>query len=229
MDLYPIGALSGGSGTGAIDSVNYSFFEPNRRVHSSPTHTTLVTRFQSQTLLARKKADPFLTITYEYAYIFNSEYMQIEHFIHSQDDATNPFMVVDLSKGEVPTAINTASTWIASIPNTRLYSATTNMKANYVFFWNAGIAAWKLGTVTAVTANTSVTCDVDTNNFGAMTDAQGAVVTGNNKVFIYPVYECYFNPNSLDSFKVVHHWPNTESERGFMRSGSVSFVSKYKV
>jgi hypothetical protein len=227
MILFPVGTLSGGAGTGAIDSINYSFFEPNKKVNSSTTHTTLITQFQNMVMLTRKKAQPYLNIVYEYSSIFHSEFSQIEHFIMSVDDAVTTFYVVDLSKGEVPTAMNTDSSWVASIPNTRLYTATTNLKSNYVFFYNGNI--WKLGTISSVSANTSVTCNVDTNNFGTLTDAQALVITGNSRVFIYPVYECYFVANNLDSFKVVQYWTNKDSDRGQMRDGTVAFVSKYKV
>lgn len=186
-----------------------------------------MTRYENMSILTRKKAEPYLNIIYEYAYILQSEFNQIEHFIESKDDAITPFYVIDLSQGKIPTAIDTSSTWIASIANTRKYSSVTNLKANLVFFYNGNV--WKMGTISSVSANTSVTCDVDTNDYGTMTDTQGAVVTGNQKTWIYPVYQCYFNPNGLDSFKVVNRWSNLDSNRGFMRSGTISFVTKYRV
>lgn len=227
MLLFPLGELTGGLGTGKIDDVVYNFFEPNKKARSSVTHTTLISQFETMTILTRKKAQPFLNITYEYRNVFQSEFNQIEHFIISIGDANTSFFIIDLSQGQVPSVINTSSTWVASIPNTRLYSNVTNLKANYIFFYNGSI--WKLGTISSISANTSVTTDVDTNNYGTMTDAQGAIVTGNSKVFIYPVYQCYLNPNSLDSFKVTNRWDNNDSDRGFMYSGTISAVSKYKV
>ena len=227
MDLFPLGTLSGGSGNGTIDSVSYSFFEPNVKCFSSPSFTSLVTKFQNQTILARKKANPFLNISYEYNNIFLSEYQQIEHFIYNHDEAVNSFYVVDLSKGILPTAIDTSSTWTASIANTRLYSAVSNQKANYCFFSN-GIN-WKLGTVTTVNANTSIVCNVDTNNYGALTDAQGMIITGNQRTLIYPVYQCFITPNALSSFQTNQYWANYDSERGFMYSGNLTFISKYAI
>jgi len=228
MWLFPAGELDSGKNYGLIDNIQYNYFEPNRNFNSFPTYSSLQTRFQNQTILSRKIGEPFLNIIYEYSNIFASEYRQIEHFINKKEDAVNSFYVIDLSKGEVPSAIDTSSTWIPSISNTRLYSAVSNMKANYIFFFN-GIK-WKLGTITTVTTNTSVTTDVDTNNFGTLSDTEGAVVTGNQCTFIYPVYQCYVLPNQMANFKRTNYWDNKDSENyGPMYSGSISFVSKYKV
>lgn len=228
MDLFPLGTLSAASGTGTISGVNYNFFEPNKNSNSFPTHSSLQTRFQNQTLLTRKTAEPYLNILYEYNNIFASEYRQIEHFIDDVEDATTSFYVIDLSKGELPSAIDTSSTWTPSISNTRLYSAVTNMKANYLFFYNG--VKWKIGLVTSVTANTSITTNVGGTNYGTLSDAEGAVVTGDQATFIYPVYCCYLIPNQLAGFKRTNYWPNADSENcGPMYSGSISFVSKFKV
>jgi hypothetical protein len=227
MDLFPIGTMADGSDNGTIDSVSYSFFEPNVRATSSPKFTSLVSRFQNQTILARKKADPYLTLNYEYNNIYASEYQQIEHFIDSKEDAVNSFYVVDLSKGTLPTAINTSSTWTASIANTRLYDTVTNQKANYMLFYNG--VTWKLGTVTTVNANVSVVCNVDTNNYGAMTDAEGAIITEPIMTMVYPVYQCFTPPGSLESFKTTVYWSNEDENRGFLYSGNLSFVTKYKI
>lgn len=227
MDLFPIGTMSAASGTGTIDAVSYSFFEPNGGASSSLSFTSLITRFQNMSIVARKKADPYLTINYEYNNIYSSEYRQIEHFLYSKDDAVNSFYVVDLSKGELPTAMNTSSTWTASIANTRLYSTVTNKKSNYVFFSNG--VSWKIGTISTVNTNVSVVCDVDTNDFGVLTDTEGAVITGNRRTMIYPMYQCFATPNSLNSFKTDQYWNNNDSNRGFLYSGNISFISKYKV
>jgi hypothetical protein len=227
MDLFPTGTMASGSDNGTIDFVSYSFFEPNVKALSSPTFTSLVSRFQNQTILARKKADPYLTLTYEYNNIYLSEYQQIEHFIDSKEDAVNSFYVVDLSKGILPTAIDTSSTWTASIPNTRLYDTVQNQKANYMFFYNG--RTWKLGTVSTVNANVSVVCNVDSNNYGAMTDAEGAIITDPEMTMVYPVYQCFANPGGINSFKTTVYWSNEDSERGFMYSGNLSFITKYKV
>lgn len=227
MELFPVGLLSAASGTGMIDAVLYPFFEPNKGVSSNPVYTELQTKFGNQTVLTRKTAEPFLTIKYDYSNIFASEYRQIEHFIASKDDAVISFYVVDLNQGEVPTAINTSSTWIPSIANTRLYDTIINQKANYIFF-NNGIS-WKIGTVTTVTENTSVTTDVDTNNFGTLSDTDGAIIAGDQRVHIYPMYTCYLTPGSLQNFKQSGYWSNDDSDRGPVYSGSISFVSKYKI
>jgi len=226
MDLFPFGTLSSGSANGTIDGVSYSFFEPNVRCTSVDTYTSLVTRFQNQTILARQKANPYLIITYEYNNIYQQEYNQIAHFISNKNESVNSFYVVNLDEGIVPSSIDTSSTWTPAINNTRLFSATSNTKSNYVFFYN-GIN-FKIGTITAVTTNTSLTCNVDTNNYGTLSDSDGATVSGSRLTMIYPIYEVYLNPNSLGSFQRGDYWPQTPN-KGFLHSGSLSFVSKYKI
>jgi len=227
MDLFPLGTLVAAESYGTIGGVSYNFFEPNDKCKSFVTATSLVTRFQNQTILARKKAEQYLTINYSYRNIFSTEFDQIQHFLENKDEAVNSFYVVDLAKGVLPSAIDTSTTWIASIANTRLYSATTNLKSNYVFFYNGLV--WKVGTITTVTTNTSVTCDVDTNNFGTMTDALGSVVTGRRPTMIYPIYQCFAVPGVLATFDVTEWWPNVDTDRGYMWSGNISFTSKYSV
>lgn len=227
MDLFPIGTLSSGSKYGTVDSVSYSFFEPNLKPSSLTDIYSLLARFQNKTMLARKKASANLTINYEYENIYAWQQRQIEHFLYSKDDAVTSFFVVDLSKGELPTVIDTSSTWTASIPNTRLYSTTPNMKSNYCFFYNGNV--WKVGTVTTVNTNISIVCNVDTNNYGSMTDTQGAVVTGNRRTMIYPIYQCFASQGSLGALTPTDYWPNNDSNRGWRYSGTISFTTKYRV
>ena len=154
MKIFPIGTAVAATNLATIDSKKYAFFEPNKSVSSNKMHTTLVTRFENQSMLTRKKAEPFLMITYEYEDIFDREYRQVEHFLDDVDDALTSFRVVDLSKGKKPSAITDSSgDWVVSISNTRMYSATANLRADSAFVWNG--RAWKEGSVSAITANTS--------------------------------------------------------------------------
>lgn len=227
MQLFPIGTVSSGNNYGTISGRQYTFFEPNAGCQPMPNYTSLISRFQNMTISTRKKASPYLSVTYKYNNIYSIEYEQIADFIDSVDESVTSFYLVDLSRGVRPSAIDTSSTWTASITNTRLFDTVQNQKADYIFFWNT--LKWKIGTISAVTANTSVQCDVDTNNYGAMSDLEGTVVTGNRAVMVYPIYQVYANQGALNSFQVVDYWPNTDSNRGYRYSGDITFISKYKI
>ena len=222
MELFPIGTL-GAASTGTIDSVTYSFFEPNTGCTSNPVYTTLVTRSKNQTMLSRKKAEPSLTLNYQYQGIFTREFRQIEHFVDSKDDALTSFYTVDFSRPQTPSVIATdGGDWKCSITNTRYYSTIDNQKAYWVFVWNG--SNFKLGNVTALVTNTSVTLDLDYGDL-SLANAQA-----NGK--IYPVYQVYFADNALSSFKTEDYIDeniNLTEDGGFTYSGDISFVSKYKV
>ena len=232
-DLFPIGLMSAPAvNTGAMDGINYSMLEPNNGTTSKAIYSNLVTTFENQTRLTRKKAQPYLTMSYTYENIFAREFNQIDHFADYVEEGLNSFFVVDWSKGQTPTVNTTGgATWVTEIDNTRLYSAIANQKAYYVFYWNS--ASWKFGTISSISANTSITVDVDSDNYGGLSDAAGAVVTGSGGVIVYPVYEVYMVPGSISNFKstafVPHIDMNTTSDGGWMRSGTMSFVSKYKI
>jgi len=222
MELFPIGTVDATS-TGTIDSVVYSFFEPNMGCTSNPVYTTLVTRFKNQTMLSRKKAEPSLTLNYQYQGIFTREYRQIEHFVDSKDDALTSFYAIDFSRPQTPSAIATDSgDWKCSITNTRYYSTIDNQKAYWVFVWDGN--NFKLGNVTALVTNTSVTLDLDYGDI-SLANAQASGK-------IYPVYQVYFADNALSSFKTEDYIDeniNLTEDGGFTYTGNVSFVSKYKI
>lgn len=223
--LFPIGTLSNGSGTGSLNSVSYSPFEPNGGCKSTPVYNNYTTKFQQQTLLTRKQGLPFLQISYEYNNIFSSEYNQIEHFISSVEDNLTSFFVVDYSKGIDPATITNSYDFLTN--NTRLYSEVANQKANNLLFSNG--YKWKFATITNISANTSVTVNVTATNNAAsfLGDLTSTQVTAAG-VFVYPVYECYTTGNSLDNFKKGEYIIDSV-ERGFMYSGELNFVSKYKI
>ena len=220
--LYPIGNLQTGVDKGVIDTnYQYDMFEPNESCDSKVVHTNISSNFQNQTMFLRKVALPYLIITYNYSDIFASERSQIEHFIsssNSADGGSEAFYVVDFKNGDLPSAITSAFKF--TITNTTKYSAVTNQKANRAFFWNGSV--WKLGVVT-VTSATQVTVNVTTPNYGSMTTTQVQA----KDVWVYPVYTCYLN-GAVD-LKTTKFFNSNDSDRGWMSSGTVSFISKYKV
>uniref|UniRef100_A0A6M3KG61 Uncharacterized protein n=1 Tax=viral metagenome TaxID=1070528 RepID=A0A6M3KG61_9ZZZZ len=226
MNIFPIGTISAASSSGSLNSVSYNMFEPNARASSSVKHNILVTPYQNQIKLTRKKAEPFIIIQYDYNNIFSREYKQIEHFIYNLGDALTSFYVVNWAEGITPSSVVDASgDWTAAITNTRLFSTITNQKANRAFLWDG--LNWKEGAIASLSANTSITVDVDTSNFGALT-----LANANANSIVYPLYECYCTPDSLADFNTTVYLPesiNLADDGGYMRSGSISFVSKYKV
>jgi len=225
LKLFPVGEITTGSSLGSIDSTYYSMFEPNAGCKSNKVHTTLLTTFQDQTMLSRKKAEPYLSITYEYVYIYDKEYRQIEHFVDEVDDALTSFYTVDWTKGRTPSAVaSSAGNWVVSLDYTRDYSATSNMKSNYAMIYDG--KKWKVGEVTALTANTSITVDVDE---GAL--KHSTIVA--KDTLVCPLYNVRLTQNNLANFERTVFWPDESVTRtgrgGFMRSGSVNFISTHKV
>ena len=226
MNLFPIGTVSAGSSSGSIDSVSYNFWEPNGVGGSSNVmHNVLTSMFEQQTILARKKSEPYLIIPYEYNDIFDREFKQIEHFVDSIEGALTPFWAVDFSRGQTPSSVADASgDWTVSIDNTRFYSIVLNQKASRAFLWDG--TNWKEGLVSAISANTYIVVDVDTNNYGALTLANAA------NSLVYPLYEVFLSKEGLSAFKstnYVNEKVTTSKDGGFIRSGSINLVTRYKV
>ena len=223
MKVFPMGTVAAGVNYGTIDGVQCPFFEPNSKAFSHPIHYSLQTLFQNQSILTRKIAEPSLSITYEYTNIYFHEFLQIKECVADVEEAVDTIYVVDLSAGTLPDSM---PSWVPHIGWTGLYSSVANMKANYMFLNNS--TQWKIGVVNSIVTNTSIQLTV-TDNYGDMTEAQAAVVTGNARTHIYPMYECYIVPNSLQNFSVTGYWSNKDSMRGPMWSGSISFTSKYRI
>ena len=228
MNLFPLGLISAASSNGTIESVSYSMFEPNKMCKSSPVFNILTTVFQDQTMLSRKKSEPFLKTTYEYDDIWNYEYRQIEHFIDAiGEDALNSFYMVAWDRGITPSGVaNSGGDWIVSVDNTRFFSSIQHQKSNRGLLWDG--LNWKEGQVLSVSANTSVTLNIDALNYGNLSLAS-AVSSG----VLYPMYEVRMGPNALSNFKSTVFVPNididTDSRGGWMFSGSIVFMSKFKV
>ena len=227
MRLFPIGTIANGSDSGTTSGVTYTFFEPNSGCKSGKVHNILVSRFQNQTAMTRKVTDPFIQIKYDYEDIYNREFKAIENFVDSVDEALTSFLVVDFDNGKSPSSVSSVlDTWEVVIDSTDRYSSVTNYKSNKMFLWD-GVSSWRIGTVSDVDTNATVTMDLTGSLFGALTLANASA-----KAYVYPVYTAYLGQGALSSFK------NTEflkenvtlgSDGGWMKSGNVEFISKYKV
>lgn len=224
MQVFPMGMVNAANSTATLDITGnvYRFFEPNNGVRTSPIYTTLVTRFEQQTLLTRKKAEPFLTITYDYENIFDRELRQVEHFVDKMDGELTSFYTVDLQHGDTPTSITDGgTTWTINIGRTRLYSTISNQKANYAFVWDGN--NFKIGQVSGLSAGTSITIDEDYGDLSA--------TTANSKANVYPIYQVYFTANPMPNFRAgafIDDTVATTADGGYLWSGSCAFVSKYK-
>jgi hypothetical protein len=218
--LFPIGDIDGTS-SGTIDGISYTIFEPNKSCKSAKTHSVLNTTYESQIILSRKKAEPFLNIAYEYDNIYAREFRQIEHFTDSVDDSLTSFLCVDWSKGITPTSVN--SSWVVAMDNTNLYSIYASYKANRAILWTGN--AWRLGVVSTVTTNTNIDL---TTSYGDL-----SATLASTSANVYPVYDVRLTPNTTKTFKVDNHIPieavSVSTEGGYMYTGNVTFTSKYKV
>jgi hypothetical protein len=222
MDLFPIGEMANAKDYGTMDSCNYYMFEPNSNTLSRPSYDILVTLFQNQSRMTRKKAEPHLSITYDYENIFDREYRQIEHFVDYVDDALTSFYTVDWSRHEkvLSGTILVGADWKVYMSKTRPYSITENKNANYMFVWNG--TSWKLGQV----------IEVSNNSYVKITPLYGNLTLTSAVTFslAYPVYCVYFTPPALAEFEstvLINAASGDYEDGGWMRSGSLTFVSKY--
>lgn len=226
MDIFPIGTISANSDSGTIDGISFDMFEPNNGCRSQTIHDILVEKWNNMSITTRKRSLPMIIITYKYYNIYTKEFRQIERFVYDKDDALTSFYVIDFSKGQSPSSItNSGGDWVVAIDNTKPYSTNANMKSHHVFIWDG--RSWKEGPVNSIVANTSITVDVDTSNYGnlSLSDAQAGA-------FIYPMYTCYFGQSALVDFEqtiFIDGKINTSDIGGYMYSGTLNFSGKYKV
>ena len=223
MNIFPLGTVKSSISTGSLGNL----FEPNAGAKSYKMYNNLITAFQNQTILTRKKSDPILMIEYEYSNIFSREYRQIENFVSLMEDGLTSFYVVDWHKGITPTSVDPYGTdWKVSLDNTALFSTINNQKANKALLWDG--TNWKEGNVISITDNSFIIVDIDTNNYGALTRAKA-----NSDAIVYPLYQCFFVPNALENFTKGDFVPRLDitktTDGGYMMSGTITFVSKYKV
>ena len=227
MNLFPIGSVAASSSTASINGIDYNLFEPNNGCRSYDQFNNLVTPFENQILLTRQKALPMLTIEYTYDNIFDREFRQLEHFLYTiSSGKLNSFYVVDWSRGIKPSNIaNASGDWLCSISDTRYFSTTTNYKSYYGLIWSG--REFKIGNVVTLVANTSITLDIDAFNYGSLS-LSNAQAMG----ILYPVYEVYANVDNLSDFQVGAFADDKfagDKDAGYMRSGNITFSTKYKV
>jgi len=219
--LFPIGDLSGGSSSGTIDSISYSMFEPNNGCTTTPIYSILTNLADDKIMATRKKTDSYITVKYQYDNILDREYKQIEHFTDDVDEALTPFYVVSWDRGITPSNVTGTTTLTVSIPITRYFSIIANNKCNMGFLWSG--SQFALGAIATVTTNTSIAMAKTYGNLSATIAAAKAV--------LYPVYTGYISPGALQSFsktEFIDEAKNPSSYGGFMRSGEISFIGKYK-
>ena len=225
MKIFPIGDVAAASNQGTIGGVSYSMFEPNTNCKSHAVHNILQTQYGDQTLVTRKKAAPFLQINYAYDNIFTREYRQVERAVDNVDESLSNVYVIDFSRGISPSNVASAGAkWTISIDDTYFYSATAGYRANRAVLWNG--KAWKEGNITSLTLNASITVDVQANRFGALP------LSDADKSIVYPLYECYIGQGTMQGFKPGEYWQEdvtTGEPGGYLYSGEITFVSKYKM
>ena len=226
MQIFPIGTIAAASNSGTLDGISYSMFEPNNGCSSNYQFDVLTSMFQNKIMLTRQKSEKTLAIEYRYDNIFDREFRQIDHFIETVGESLTSFFIVDFSKGQTPTSVtDSTGDWLISINNTRLFSTTANQKGYHAFIKYG--TAWKEGTVLSLSANTSITVDVDTNNYGNL-----SLVNANLFAMVYPMYEVYMIQGASTNFKTTVYIPEIvrlNQPGGWMRSGNISFITKYKV
>ena len=223
MDIFPIGTVAAATSCGLIDGKSYSMFEPNNGAKSNKVYTNLVTTMYDQTKLTRKKALPYITLSYNYSGIWAKEYRQLAHFIDSKEDNLNPFYVVDFSEQiDYDSVASLAGKWVIDTEETRYFSAIANQKSSYVFIWDG--SKFRIGDVSSITVNASISVDISTNNYGSLSFVNASI-----NGYLYPIYECYLDGNSLKEFDKGEFVDVQTSERGFTRTGNIGFTSKYKV
>jgi hypothetical protein len=225
LTLFPIGNTASKVSSGTLDSISYNMFEPNLHCHSNIVYNILTTMFQDQTTLTRQKAAPYLIITYEYENILDREYRQLEHFVDNVDDSMTSFYAIDWSKAQNPSVVaSVTNKWRITLDNTKLYSDVANYKSNKILLWNG--SKWKLGDIAKVNTNATIALDM-TYHRGSLkyTEADAALA--------YPVYEARFAQGALSGFKSGEYIDDRNmtltGNGGYMRSGIINFISRYKV
>jgi len=224
--LFPIGTLQD-SDTGLIDSVEYTIFEPNKGVTSKDVHNVLVSQFEQQSISTRKKANPFITLSYEYENIFAREYNQIEHFVNSiAQGGLSSFYVIDFSRGITPSSINVSverdadGDWQPAITNTRYWANTKIYACAYTADYG-----FRLVPYVSKTTNASITMNTSGVNYGDLTSTNFATYGK-----LYPAYEAFCTPDPIANFKIGPHINqdiDLTGDGGYTRSGTVAFVGKY--
>jgi len=220
--LFPIGTVQNNA-TGLIDSVEYNMFEPNKGVTSKDVHNVLVSQFEQQSISTRKKANPFITLSYEYENIFAREYNQIEHFVNSiAQGGLSSFYVIDFSRGITPSSVHVTAggNWQPALSNTRYWANTKIYACAYTATYG-----WRLAPYLTKTANASITINRSGVDYGDLTSTNFATYGK-----LYPAYEAFCVPDPIANFKIGPHINqdiDLTGDGGYTRSGTVAFVGKY--
>jgi len=228
MDIYPLGTAAAATNLGTVDSISYGMFEPNSGCSGDRSYNILTTVFQKRFLATRKKAETNYMLTYKYSNIWDREFRQIEHFVDDKDESLTSFWAIDFSRGRTPSSVTASGgDWVVAIDDTRYFSTVTNQKSHKAFLWTGSLGGWKEGDIDGLVANTKIIVDVDTDNYGGL-----SVSSANTSSVVYPIYEVHANPNSLTNFKEKTFFKDTinlSNDGGWIRSGEISFICKYKV
>ena len=224
MLVFPVGTINSSDSTGTLNSITYTMWEPNNGCSSNRIYHNIVSKFESGILTTRQKAEPLIAIHYNYENIFHKEFKQIEHFVRHRKAELNSFYTVDWSSGHTPDSVASlvSGRWKVVIDSTLDYSATGNMKANFGMLWDGN--KFRIGQIYSVNTATSIDLSLQYGNL-TLTSAQ-------NEANLYPLYEVYFTQDPIQGFQPTQYiggdLSNTDFA-GYMRSGTVSFISKYKV
>lgn len=213
MYLFPIGDVSSSYSYGTLYGKTYTFFEPNDSADGKYLRNIQTLTTQDRLIDTYKRNDPFRQIDYSYKDILEREYVPIKKFARLVEGGLNSFYVVDLSCGEYVGSV--ASPYELTVDDSSYYSTLPSAGAYYGFAWNG--TDFMIGHVTDYDA-TTVTLS---RNYGVTTVANA---------MLYPIYEVFVQPGGLDNFKTTvfaddNHSPN----HGWVREGSVTFVTKYPV
>ena len=223
MILFPCGTINISDSTGTLNHITYNMFEPNENSSSKKIFYNLISPYETQILTTRQKAEPALAINYSYKDIFNKEYQQIKHFVSHRDAELSSFYTIDWDTGFTPTTVaSVAGDWQIVGDSTLNYSATSNMKSNYLILWDGN--RFRVGDVTAINSATRLTISPTYGNLSLSTSQTDANA--------YPIYEARFSENPLKNFEPTEYIGGDLSNSdfaGYMHSGTVSFISKYKV
>ena len=213
MLLFPIGELQTDSSQGVLDSDQFSFFEPNSKVLSHKIFAVDSVKLRDQTLRTTKRAEPFLTLVYEYDNIFNREFTPIDMFMTLVGGPLEPFFTPDLTRGE---KIKETVTFPYQFKSTlrRLYTPTVARGANYALVWNGTELA--LAHVDAV----GTTHVLLSRLFGA-----GSLT----HAVIYPVYEVFLSDDSASTWEPQSFVDTETLDRGYTWSGKMSFTTRWPV
>lgn len=213
MNLFPIGDVDGTSSHGHLYGVSYSFLEPNEGCDGSYLRNIQTLTMQDKLIDTYKRNNPFRQIEYRYKDILDKEFTPIKKFARLVEGGLTSFHVVDLSAGEYKGTIETP--YSVALDYVGYYSTLSTSGAYYAFIWNG--TDFMIGSVSTL-STTTITL---THVYGVTTVTAATV---------YPIYEVYVQPGGLDSFKTtVFNKEPTSTSHGWLRDGSVTFVTKYPV